>query len=107
VSLPCRHVCLLNCPAFCDVWAHVPSRLSPSNVLTSKYLLGADVKLSAPETGGIEITFKLLSVDPASYDDAPSEGIRRLLQIVWNRDIPTGDALQTDDIGKTVRFELH
>jgi len=98
---------LLTYAAFCDVWAHVPSRLSPSNVHTSKYLLGADVKPSPPEIGGIEITFKLLSVDPASYDDAPSEGIRRLLQIVWNRDIPTGDALQTDDIGMSVLFKLH
>ena len=28
---------------------------------------------------GVELVSKLLSVDPANYDDAPTEGIRRIL----------------------------
>ncbi|KAF7516971.1 hypothetical protein G7054_g13964 [Neopestalotiopsis clavispora] len=52
---------------FCDVIAHVDGR-EP-------------------------IIFKLLSVDPANYQDAPTEGIRRVLEIVEGRKIPVGEKL--------------
>lgn len=55
----------------------------------------------AEGSGGVEITFKLLSVDPASYDDAPSEGIRRLLQIATNHEIGRDEILETGDIGES------
>ncbi|KAI0781657.1 5-oxoprolinase [Irpex lacteus] len=45
-----------------------------------------------------EIVVKLLSQDKANYDDAPTEGIRRVLEIVEGRSIPRGTTLQTDKI---------
>ena len=52
---------------FCDVWAHT-----------------AD---------GKETVFKLLSVDPSSYPDAPTEGIRRVLEQVTGQSIPKGQPI--------------
>eukprot|EP01119_Soliformovum_irregulare_P023980 TRINITY_DN8499_c0_g1_i3.p1 TRINITY_DN8499_c0_g1~~TRINITY_DN8499_c0_g1_i3.p1 ORF type:complete len:1241 (-),score=304.27 TRINITY_DN8499_c0_g1_i3:47-3769(-) len=40
---------------------------------------------------------KLLSVDPGNYDDAPREGIRRILEEVTGRKIPK-NAVETQDI---------
>lgn len=37
--------------------------------------------------------FKLLSEDPANYRDAPTEAIRRVLEIVEGRSIPVGEKL--------------
>ncbi|KAL3698496.1 hypothetical protein R1sor_012572 [Riccia sorocarpa] len=39
---------------------------------------------------------KLLSVDPANYDDAPREGIRRILEEVTGEKIPRSQKLPTD-----------
>ncbi|ORY29319.1 5-oxoprolinase [Naematelia encephala] len=79
---------------FCDVWAYVPSHLY--RPATSPELLGnASIIPSHDDSGSVQITLKLLSVDPANYDDAPSEGIRRLLQIVTGREIPRGDLYDT------------
>ena len=47
---------------FTDVWAAIP--------------------------GQPDITVKLLSVDPGNYDDAPAEGIRRVLETVSGESIP-------------------
>lgn len=52
---------------FCDVIAHVEGR-EP-------------------------IIIKLLSVDPANYQDAPTEGIRRVLEAVEGKKIAVGDKL--------------
>lgn len=41
---------------------------------------------------------KLLSVDPDNYDDAPLEGIRRLLSKFTGREIPRGEPLDTSQI---------
>ena len=41
---------------------------------------------------------KLLSEDPSNYDDAPLEGIRRLLAKFEEREIPRGEALDTSKI---------
>ena len=38
---------------------------------------------------------KLLSEDPSNYDDAPLEGIRRLLSKFIGREIPRGEAIDT------------
>jgi 5-oxoprolinase (ATP-hydrolysing) len=53
-------------------------------------------------------TLKLLSVDPNSYDDAPTEGIRRLLEEETGRQYPRGTPIDTSLIqsirmGTTVR----
>lgn len=45
-----------------------------------------------------DVIIKLLSVDPANYDDAPLEGIRRLLSKFTGREIPRGEPLDTSQI---------
>lgn len=44
---------------------------------------------------GEHIVIKLLSEDPANYEDAPLEGIRRIMAHFTKRDIPRGEALDT------------
>ncbi|PLB52497.1 putative 5-oxoprolinase [Aspergillus steynii IBT 23096] len=56
---------------FCDFWATIPGRED-------------------------DIVFKLLSNDPNEYDDAPIEGIRKILEIASGSEIPRGTPL---DIG--------
>lgn len=53
-----------------------------------------------PGTGKMEddIIIKLLSEDPNNYDDAPLEGIRRLLSKFTGREVPRGEALDTSKI---------
>ncbi|KYG47441.1 hypothetical protein M433DRAFT_2849 [Acidomyces richmondensis BFW] len=53
-----------------------------------------------PGTGKMEddVLIKLLSVDPQNYDDAPLEGIRRLLSKFEGREIPRGEPLDTTKI---------
>ncbi|KAI5815672.1 Hydantoinase B/oxoprolinase-domain-containing protein [Pyronema omphalodes] len=45
-----------------------------------------------------DVIIKLLSVDPANYDDAPLEGIRRLLEHFTGKTIPRGQPLDTSEI---------
>jgi 5-oxoprolinase (ATP-hydrolysing) len=40
-----------------------------------------------------------VSQDPANYRDAPTEGIRRVLEIVMGESIPRGQTLDTSKIG--------
>ncbi|KAK8030255.1 hypothetical protein PG993_011546 [Apiospora rasikravindrae] len=47
-----------------------------------------DVWASAP--GRDDIVIKLLSVDPSNYEDAPAEGIRRVLETISGSTIPRG-----------------
>lgn len=47
---------------------------------------------------GRDVVIKLLSEDPANYQDAPLEGIRRIISHFLNRDIPRGEALDTSNI---------
>jgi 5-oxoprolinase (ATP-hydrolysing) len=42
----------------------------------------------------------LLSQDPSNYPDAPTEGIRRILEIVTGQQVPRGVPLPTNKIGK-------
>ena len=48
---------------------------------------------------GKEEIVKLLSVDPSNYDDAPLEGIRRLLERFTGKTIAREDKLDTSLIG--------
>lgn len=41
-----------------------------------------------------------VSQDPNNYADAPTEGIRRVLEIVTGQKIPRGQVLDTKKIGK-------
>lgn len=45
-----------------------------------------------------DIIIKLLSEDPSNYDDAPLEGIRRLLSKFTGQEIPRGEPLDTSKI---------
>lgn len=47
---------------------------------------------------GEDIVIKLLSEDPANYQDAPLEGIRRIMSHFLGRDIPRGEPLDTSQI---------
>lgn len=47
---------------------------------------------------GKDIVIKLLSEDPANYEDAPLEGIRRIMSHFLDREIPRGEALDTKQI---------
>lgn len=47
----------------------------------------------------------LVSQDPGNYADAPTEGIRRVLEIVTGEKITRGEKLPTDKIGK-LRFMI-
>jgi 5-oxoprolinase (ATP-hydrolysing) len=48
--------------------------------------------------GKPDILIKLLSNDPANYDDAPTEGIRRILQEATGTTIPRGEKIDTRGI---------
>ncbi|KAF7981523.1 hypothetical protein HWV62_33097 [Athelia sp. TMB] len=71
-------ICADRGGTFCDVHASYPD---PQNPNERK-----------------EIVVKLLSQDPANYKDAPTEGIRRVLEIVLDTTIPRGKVLTTDKI---------
>ena len=77
------------------MWAFIPDHLYSPPI--PAHLLGNALVL--PDSDGVQVTFKLLSVDPANYDDAPSEGIRRLLQIAHGKEITKGMAYDSDIIG--------
>lgn len=47
---------------------------------------------------GEDVVIKLLSEDPANYDDAPLEGIRRIVSHFLGTEIPRGQALDTSRI---------
>ena len=46
-----------------------------------------------------DIVVKLLSVDPANYQDAPTEGIRRILEAATGEKLDRGVPIQTSGIG--------
>lgn len=48
--------------------------------------------------GKPDIVLKLLSVDPSNYKDAPTEGIRRVLEAATGASLPRGEPLRLDDI---------
>ncbi|KAK6876060.1 5-oxoprolinase [Candida tropicalis] len=48
--------------------------------------------------GQEDYVFKLLSVDPQNYKDAPTEGIRRVLEKATGEKIPKGQKLKLDQI---------
>lgn len=41
---------------------------------------------------------KLLSVDPANYNDAPTEGIRRVLGLITGKETPKGEQIDLSDV---------
>ncbi|KAF9523333.1 Hydantoinase/oxoprolinase-domain-containing protein [Crepidotus variabilis] len=71
-------ICADRGGTFCDVHASYPD---PENSQERK-----------------ELVVKLLSQDPGNYDDAPTEGIRRVLETVTGEQISRGNVLNTDKI---------
>ncbi|CAI7641682.1 unnamed protein product [Penicillium palitans] len=55
-----------------------------------------DVLVQVP--GRDDLVFKLLSEDPQNYRDAPTEAIRRALEIIEGRQIPVGEQLDGSQI---------
>ncbi|KGO48639.1 Hydantoinaseoxoprolinase, N-terminal [Penicillium expansum] len=55
-----------------------------------------DVLVQAP--GRDDLVFKLLSEDPQNYRDAPTEAIRRALEVIEGRQIPVGEKLDGSQI---------
>ena len=53
---------------------------------------------SGTENAGRDIVIKLLSHDPSNYRDAPTEGIRRILEVATGRKIPRSHKISTEDI---------
>lgn len=47
---------------------------------------------------GEDVIIKLLSEDPGNYDDAPLEGIRRIMSHFLKHEIPRGEPLDTSEI---------
>ncbi|KAH8105404.1 5-oxoprolinase [Cristinia sonorae] len=79
-SLPDKsiRICADRGGTFCDVHASYPDPDRPGETK--------------------EIVVKLLSQDPGNYQDAPTEGIRRVLEIATGQQIPRGRVLETDKI---------
>lgn len=42
--------------------------------------------------------FKLLSVDPANYDDAPREGVRRVIEKITNKKVPRNEKIDLSSV---------
>ena len=57
-----------------------------------------DIHASIP--GQDDIILKVLSVDPANYNDAPTEGVRRILEMVTGKPHPRGRPLDTSLIDR-------
>lgn len=84
---------------FCDIYASIP--LLSYHEPPSHLIGNAVIIRPAPDdfdTGSVEIQLKLLSVDPQNYNDAPSEGIRRIMQIFKGVEITKGDKIDTTGV---------
>lgn len=62
-------------------------------------------KPGAPNTR--EFVVKLLSEDPANYKDAPTEGIRRIVEMATGKTIPRNEPVPTDRIGKCICVHVY
>lgn len=60
---------------------------------------GTFTDVHAIQPGRPDIILKLLSVDPSHYQDAPTEGIRQILELATGESHPRGQPLKLDHIG--------
>ncbi|OJD24359.1 hypothetical protein ACJ73_04281 [Blastomyces percursus] len=70
-----------------------PSTQSPPRARISIDRGGTFTDVHASIPGRSDIILKLLSVDPSNYKDAPTEGIRRVLEIATGQKLPRGKRL--------------
>ncbi|PGH05058.1 5-oxoprolinase (ATP-hydrolysing) [Blastomyces parvus] len=75
-----------------------PPTQSPPKVRISIDRGGTFTDVHASIPGRSDIIFKLLSVDPSNYKDAPTEGIRRVLEIATGKKLPRGQQLDLTPI---------
>lgn len=59
---------------------------------------GTFCDLYASCAGHEDLVFKLLSVDPANYQDAPTEGIRRIVEHFTRQAVPRGTKIPLDSV---------
>ncbi|KAK0457672.1 Hydantoinase B/oxoprolinase-domain-containing protein [Desarmillaria tabescens] len=59
---------------------------------------GTFTDVHCSQAGKPDIVLKLLSVDPSNYPDAPTEGIRRVLELSSGQSIPKGTKLKLDQV---------
>ncbi|KAI1210179.1 Hydantoinase B/oxoprolinase-domain-containing protein [Annulohypoxylon truncatum] len=74
----------------------LPPPVQPKSVKFAIDRGGTFTDVFAAVPGREDIVLKLLSVDPGSYDDAPAEGIRRVLEIVSGQPVPRGAPIPKD-----------
>lgn len=74
-----------------------------SNILLLQDRGGTFTDCVASVPGKEDIVIKLLSVDPENYKDAPSEAIRRVLEIATGKKFPKGKKISLADVGKSDR----
>ncbi|KAI1765291.1 Hydantoinase B/oxoprolinase-domain-containing protein [Hypoxylon sp. FL1150] len=74
----------------------LPLAVQPKSVKFAIDRGGTFTDVFAAVPGQEDIVLKLLSVDPGSYDDAPAEGIRRVLETVSGKQIPRGAPIPKD-----------
>ncbi|KAK5673023.1 hypothetical protein QVD99_000497 [Batrachochytrium dendrobatidis] len=83
---PGIRVCVDRGGTFTDCIAFVPHTIHP------------DSPDCNPAPGFRQIVVKLLSVDPTNYDDAPREGIRRILELATGNPHPRGTLVDTSKL---------
>ncbi|KAK6949159.1 hypothetical protein Daesc_009233 [Daldinia eschscholtzii] len=74
----------------------IPAAVQPKSIKFAIDRGGTFTDVFAAVPGREDIVLKLLSVDPSSYDDAPAEGIRRVLEAVSGKPIPRGAPIPKD-----------
>ncbi|KAI1385577.1 Hydantoinase B/oxoprolinase-domain-containing protein [Hypoxylon trugodes] len=74
----------------------LPLAVEPKSVKFAIDRGGTFTDVFAAVPGREDIVLKLLSVDPSSYDDAPAEGIRRVLESISGQQIPRGTPIPKD-----------
>ncbi|EXJ96274.1 5-oxoprolinase (ATP-hydrolysing) [Capronia coronata CBS 617.96] len=71
----------------------VSTKSQPSKIRISIDRGGTFTDVHASVPGKPDIILKLLSVDPGNYQDAPTEGIRRVLELATDESFPRGKPL--------------
>ncbi|KAI0383528.1 Hydantoinase B/oxoprolinase-domain-containing protein [Hypomontagnella monticulosa] len=74
----------------------LPPPVQPKSVKFAIDRGGTFTDVFAAIPGREDIVLKLLSVDPSAYDDAPAEGIRRVLESISGQQIPRGTPIPKD-----------
>ena len=91
-------ICADRGGTFCDVHASFPD---PDNPKERKEIVVKLREYAQPECDCKWRTHQhVVSQDPSNYSDAPTEGIRRVLETVTGEQIPRGSVLNTDKIGE-------